>query len=47
MRLGPQSLAGAREADEAGDRAPPDLEGVGYLIKGALAALVSRDDLLA
>jgi hypothetical protein len=47
VRLRPQALAGSREADEAGDRAPPDLEGVGDLIEGAVAALVSRDDLLA
>jgi hypothetical protein len=47
VRPRPQARAGAREADEAGDRAPPDLEGVGDLIEGAVAALVSRDDLLA
>lgn len=47
VRLGPQALAGAREADEAGDRAPPDFEGVGEFVEGAVAALISRDDLLA
>jgi hypothetical protein len=47
VRLRPQARAGAREADEAGDRAAADLEGVGDLIEGAVAAFISRDDLLA
>jgi hypothetical protein len=47
VRLRPQALAGAGAADEAGDRSPPDLEGLRDLVECAVAALISRDDLLS
>jgi hypothetical protein len=47
VRLRPQALASAGAANEASDGTPADLEGVGNFVEGAVAALISRDDLLA